>query len=283
MGHPERAFGVGFRMGGMGAWGSLRFWVLLDLAKTVIYAVDGLRVWWYRVHGRGGAPVPEVGRAVRIPRDGRALAGWMMQPEGEAKGAVLILHGIGDRMVYWRRAQMWLAEAGIASVVFHYSGYARSGGRTTPEQLQLDARVAYAWLCRELGLPVVVLGFSLGSGLAVEVVGDLVPQPAGLVVCEGYTTLREAAGRMGRGIGFLKVLLPDVWRSVEGIGRVEVPVLVVHCEGDQLFPVKMARELAEACGGDLVVVPGGSHNVCYLEVPEAYWAVVRDFVKRVVG
>jgi pimeloyl-ACP methyl ester carboxylesterase/predicted glycosyltransferase len=42
-------------------------------------------------------------------------------------------------------------------------------------------------------------------------------------------------------------------------GRVKVPTVVVHGDADQLIPLADGRWLADATGGELVVLPGGDH------------------------
>lgn len=211
-----------------------------------------------------------------------SLEGWLVEPEGRARAGVLLLHGIGDRLEYWRAVQAALAAEGFRSLIFAYSGYGTSGGRTTPEALEGDARAAYGWLCERMedGGPVFLLAFSLGTGLAAEVAGGLVPAPAGVVLCEAYTTLREAGAQVARGVGFLRGLLPDVWRTEDRVRELRTPLLVVHSDRDELFPPEMARRIARAAAGPvrLEVLCGYGHNAVYLRFPPEYRRVIVDFL-----
>ena len=130
---------IGDRMASAGAW---RFRALLGMTKRVIFAVDGVRV-----RLRGGAERKGTGAEVRIPRGrGGSLRGWEVEPRGTATGWVLLFHGIGDRLEYWREAQEYLAGHGVGSLIFSYSGYSGSTGKTTPGNLEEDGRAAYLWL-----------------------------------------------------------------------------------------------------------------------------------------
>lgn len=293
--HPALASGKGRRnrdrmaLNPMAIGSALRFRLLLDLVKQVIFVVDEipLRVTLFthrtaprRLH------VPEIGRSVVILSGSRSLTGWFVAPECPPRAALLLFHGIGDRLVYWRRAQQWLAHAGIASLVFHYSGYRPSQGETTPANLEQDAHAANACL-RQLapGLPVFLLGFSLGSGLAAQVADTLKPLPNGLILAQGFTSLRLAATRIVRPFAMLSHLLPDLWKTRESIVRTRLPLLILHTTGDKLFPVSMAEELFAAAqsGGvpaELRVLPDHAHNAPYQTVPEDYWTVVLDFISR---
>ena len=180
-----------------------------------------------------------------------------------------------------------MAQSGIASLVFHYSGYPGSGGATTPEQLTDDAHAAYAWIRvrHPVDTPIFVLGFSLGAGLATDVAAHLQPPPAGLILCEAYSTLRHAARRIAGPIGFLANLLPDLWRTTESIRDLKFPLLIMHSTADALFPVAMAREIhaAAAAAGvpvEMQILEGHPHNAPYLTVPEDYWAAILSFIVR---
>ena len=274
---------------------SHRFRILLDFAKRIIFAVDRIPFRIQLPYRQTGQPrfyllVPEIGAPVQIPSAARLLAGWFVLPERHPHAAVLLFHGIGDRIVYWRRAQQRLAQSGVASLVFHYSGYPGSSGTTTPENLTNDAHASYGWIRDRLpvGTPVFLLGFSLGSGLATQVAADLRPLPAGLILSEAFSTLRQAARRIARPASFLANLLPDVWQTRETVRTLSMPLLVVHSTGDALFPISMAEDIyaaAKAVGAlaELRVFNGYRHNAPYLSVPEDYWSAILDFIARTSG
>jgi fermentation-respiration switch protein FrsA (DUF1100 family) len=269
---------------------ALRFRLLLGLAKRIIFAVDEIPFPTTLPYRQTGQPrlylsAPEIGASVQVGAGGHFLAGWFVTPDAPMQAAVLLFHGIGDRLVYWRRAQQRLAQSGIASLVFHYSGYPGSGGTATPEHLAGDAHPAYAWIRDRIpaGTPVFLFGFSLGSGLATQVAADLRPSPAGLILSEAFSTLRQAARRIAWPLGFLANLLPDVWKSSEAIRNLPMPLLIVHSTGDALFPVSMAEDIYRAAAASgvqvqLQVLEGHRHNAPYLAVPEDYWAAIVDFI-----
>jgi len=209
-------------------------------------------------------------------------------PQGDDPAcAVLLFHGIGDRLGYWLQAQTYLAQSGVSSLIFHYSGCGQSTGAMTPENLAEDAHAAYAWLHERMGpKPLFLLGFSLGTGLSAEVAPNLSPPPAGLILCQAYTSLRLAAARVVAPLPVLARLLPDRWRTVEAVRALPLPLLIVHSNGDRLFPVKMARSIFESArvrtGNDTeIVIPSRhGHNAAYKRVPPEYWQPILAFMKR---
>lgn len=198
---------------------------------------------------------------------------------GEDTPAVLICHGIGELVEYWGKVQGLLKGMGVSSLVFNYSGYGTSTGHLSTAHCEEDAIAA----CRELAArghrSIILLGFSLGSG-----VGGAVASRAaidGLVLCEGFSTLREAAIAMGFPRWITRVV-PDAWHTVHRVSELEMPVLVVHSDVDGLFPLSMAQRVAEACGprGTFVVIEGVSHNAPIFAPTEDYWRPIAEWVKE---
>lgn len=263
------------------AWSQLSFRVLIGATRELIYLVEG----GSRLQGRSIATHDKLNGTLRVPSGDRHLAARMVEPSLPARAAILLLPGIGDRMEYWQEAQRYLADRRVASLIVHYSGYPASHGNTTAENLEDDAVAAHRWLSSHTGsgLPLYVLGFSLGSGIAAAAVGRLQPPPEGLILCEPYTSLRHAGRRIARAASALHILLPNLWRTIDSVGQIRVPVLIVHSDADRLFPLAMAEELLEAgCKGGaqvkLAVVHGHSHNAIYQTVAPDYWAEILNFL-----
>lgn len=191
-----------------------------------------------------------------------------------ARTTMLICHGIGEIVEWWLPVQRLLAELDVATLVFDYTGYGRSTGRISARQLEEDAVAAFAYLeSLRPGEPVSVLGFSLGTGVAAAAIGRM---PAHrLVLCAGFPSFQEAALHVGVPRSW-KRLVPPVWRAEESMRGVILPILVVHGEQDQLFPVELGRELHIACGewAEWLLAPGQGHNQPFNRPTMAYWEPV---------
>jgi uncharacterized protein len=206
---------------------------------------------------------------------------WVRPVEGAVKATILICHGIGETVEYWLPVQKVLAASGAASLVFDYSGYGRSTGWIEAEQCEQDAIAAFDYL-EELapGAEIAMLGFSLGSGIAAAVMGRV--RAKRLVLCAGFTSFRAAAHSVGIPAGLAK-LIPPLWHAEESLRDSRVPVLVVHGERDRLFPVKMARELAECCGAEERIVPNLRHAEPYNRPQAKYWGPIVEWVEQPVA
>ena len=222
---------------------------------------------------------------ITIRQNNRSLKAVLATP-ATPSAAILLFHGIGDRLTYWQSAQSLLLENNIASLIFHYSGYGRSTGATTPRNLHQDAHAAYSTLISLLPEPVPVhlLGFSLGTGIAADVAPHLSPPPAGLILCQPFTSLRLAAATIVPAA--LSSLLPNIWQTHRTIADISLPLLLVHGDADELFPISMAQQIESAAktrskhSVELIQPKGFTHNELYARPTLAYWQPIIDFVRR---
>ena len=191
-----------------------------------------------------------------------------------ARAAVLLCHGIGETVEQWFGVQQLLAAHGVASLVFDYSGYGKSTGRPDWEQFELDAVAAFPALEKLApDLPLSVLGFSLGSGVAIAAIHRLAAQR--LILCEAFTSFRTAAHAGGIPRRLAR-LVPPIWHARQRLAECKLPVLIVHGEKDRLFPIAMARELAGWCDprAEVVLVPNTTHNQPFRKPHISYWGPI---------
>jgi pimeloyl-ACP methyl ester carboxylesterase len=218
--------------------------------------------------------VPAIARHT-IRSEPNTLDGQFVRPiAGRVKAALLICHGIGETVAHWKAAQTLLAQDEVASLVFNYSGYGQSTGWASPHQCEADAIAAFTLLQQLVpSVPISLLGFSLGSGIATTIATRV--DAHRLILCAAFTSLRKAACSVGVP-RFLTCLVPAVWSSAELLSSSAIPVLILHGEADRLFPPQMARELASACSSpcELIVFPGLTHNEPIYRPQLSYWSLI---------
>lgn len=210
---------------------------------------------------------------IAIASGNNTLDAYFVRPAaGPAQAAVLICHGIGETIEHWLPVQRLFAVNGVATLVFDYSGYGRSTGWAGGPQCERDSIAAFEHLRGLMpGHPVTLLGYSLGSGIAAAIVRRV--QADRLILCAAFTSFRAAAQSIGFP-KFLALTLPDLWQADENLRDYRAPVLIVHGERDELFPVTMAEELASYCQSELVVVPNMTHNQPFYTPEIAYWGLI---------
>jgi pimeloyl-ACP methyl ester carboxylesterase/predicted glycosyltransferase len=64
--------------------------------------------------------------------------------------------------------------------------------------------------------------------------------------------------------------------------KIACPVLMIHGENDQIQPIARARVVADVIGAELVIIPGGGHNLLG-RFPAKCNALIVDFLDRRLG
>jgi uncharacterized protein len=233
---------------------------------------------WSKV-GRSAAEVSERVSRHSIRSAESVLDAVFVEPaKDDAAAAVLLCHGIGETVEQWFGVQQLLAANGVASMVFDYAGYGKSTGQPDWDQFELDAVAAFGALEKLAPqLPISVVGFSLGSGVAVATINQL--NARNLILCEGFTSFRDAAAAAWVPKALTK-LVPPIWDAFRPLSECKVSVLIVHGEKDWLFPKEMAAKLASYCcpKAEVVLVSNTTHNQPFRMPRLEYWGPVIKWV-----
>jgi uncharacterized protein len=235
-----------------------------------------------------GPPPPDVEEVALTTADGLQLTAWFVRGAGEAAdaGAILVTPGnAGNRELRLPLAR-GLAQRGHDVLLVEYRGYGGNPGRPSEQGLRRDATAAWEHLVARDDVDpgrVVVLGESIGTGVAAGLVGTLAPEtgPAGVALRSPFPSLADVAGDH---YPFLPVrrLLRERFPVLEDLDRVELPVLVVAGGADSIVATDRSREVADATGARYVEVPGADHNDRALLDGTDYLEAVDRFVREVV-
>jgi uncharacterized protein len=200
-------------------------------------------------------------------RDGLAYSLWLPERRA-ATGGVVILHGAGSCKESHHDYARVVLGAGLGAVAFDQRGHGASTG-------PMDARVladiaAMAALLRErMGdseLPIALRGSSMGGYFAIAA-APVAHATAVVAICPA------SAEGMRRGLSAerfafaadapaLDALFAEYDES-EMADALDVPVLLLHAEGDEVVPVQLSRELAAHLHhprSRLITLPGGHHR-----------------------
>jgi hypothetical protein len=215
-------------------------------------------------------PVPSAGQLLPGGRDvvldtddGIRLGAWYLPAPGGQRGpAVLICNGnAGDRSM---RAQLAaaLSRMGLSVLLFDYRGYGGNPGSPSEDGLAADARAAQAWLAAQPEVDpdrIVYFGESLGAAVAIGLAVER--SPAALVLRSPFTSLADV-GRVHYPWLPVGWLLIDRYPSIDRIGSIAAPLLVIAGDRDDIVPEALSRRLYDAAPDPkrYLAVPGAGHN-----------------------
>ncbi len=121
-----------------------------------------------------------------------------------------------------------------------YPGYGASGGAPTEASVLAAARAAYDHVTGTLKFApadVVLVGWSLGSGPAVDLAATVAPDVSALVLLSPFRSC--ASVMLGRSVGTL-----DMFDNEAKVARVRCPLLVIHGTLDRVVPFSHGVALA---------------------------------------
>lgn len=223
--------------------------------------------------GQMGMPFEEVW----FGPDGR-LHGWFVP--GTTGLTFLWFHGNAGNISHRvTMIELLRRELGVNIFIFDYQGYGRSAGRASERATYDDARAALTYLRSRADVDrdrIVFFGKSLGAAVATRLAAD--DPPYRLIVQSAFTSVSEMA-RLHYPFLPIGRLLSTRFDTVERIGNVRAPVLVVHGDRDDVVPLDHARVLHHA-GSEpkqLFVVRGAGHNDVIDVGGRQYLDVLRQF------
>ena len=206
---------------------------------------------------------------------------WVPAVDSSNASAILIFHGIGETIPLWVHVQELLHDHQVSSLIFDYAGDGKSSGSASISTLNNDGLAAYDQLRRKVTshTKIYFLGFSMGSGMAMQAAVKALPVPAGIILCEPWSSLQAAAAATGTPKIFAYAL-PDYWNNIENASRINCPILIIHSDSDRVFSLAMSQAIYQKASVDrhIVIVHGFSHTGLYKKANMNYWSPVVNFV-----
>lgn len=193
--------------------------------------------------------------------DGETLVAWVVPPKDD-KPVLLYFHGNAGNLGRPSRVERFkaLTEDGTGLFALSYRGYGGSTGKPSEEGLHRDAAAAYEAAAQRFGADrLVAYGESLGTGVAVRLAGEARLKA---LILEGAYLSTVAVAQARYPVVPVRLLMLDQFRSDEVIGRVRVPLLMLHGEKDAVIPFAQGAALYNMANPPkrFVRFPAGAHD-----------------------
>ncbi|MFO1478355.1 MAG: alpha/beta fold hydrolase [Verrucomicrobiota bacterium] len=204
--------------------------------------------------------------------------GWCRpSPSQPSLGRILLTHGNGECAFQDAHYADRIQEALPMDVyILEYPGYADRPGK--PTEKSIEAAAADALLSLPPDKPVVLVGSSLGTGVACWLAGQYPARISGVILLAPFTSLVD----VGRDrMPWLPVgwILVDRFNSVENLKTYSGPLAVAVAGQDRVVPQKLGRKLFEGYHGPkrLWEFPDEDHGSVMLQ-PASTWKEFIGFV-----
>lgn len=231
--------------------------------------------------------------------DGVTLRGWWVDVPSP-RAVVVLAHGYMMNRSEMVPQAVWLAQRGVACLLLDFRAHGKSGGRVCGfgHRERVDVRAA-ALLARERapGVPLVLMGSSMGSAASAFTAAENPGLVQALVLDSAYSTLLSGMFGWWRFLGgkglavalapialiagpFLGVNLLRI-DVAEALRSASVPTLLLHGEEDTLALPSEARRNADAAGVEVIWLAGSGHSEGRWLHPEQYYEALGAFMDHV--
>ena len=173
---------------------------------------------------------------VNICTNEESVAARILGPKNGIK-AILYCHGNAEDLTAIDGRFDGLIESGYTIATFDYPGYGLSEGKPDETGCYRNAHMLYNWLINDRGFPptnIVVVGYSIGTGVAVELATSEVV--GGLWLEAAYLSAPRVVTR----IRFLAI---DPFPNCDRIRNVKCPIVMLHGTADSIIPYSHGRKL----------------------------------------
>ena len=212
----------------------------------------------------GASPTPAPQHAswgenvsIRTP-DGETLHALHAQGE-PGRPSVLFFLGNADRVSNYGFLAKALAARGFGLLAISYRGYPGSTGSPSEIGLLTDGIAAFDWLSVRSQGEIVVLGQSLGSGVAVNTAGQ---RPAvAVILVSAYLSVLSLA-QTHYPFFPVALLIKDPFHSDLKIAKVRQPKLFIHGRRDDIIPLASGEALYRTASEpkQMLIYDDSGHN-----------------------
>lgn len=212
--------------------------------------------------------------------DGTQLHGWYV-PHPQPTAQILFLHGNAGNITHRLDALERLHhDVGASVLILDYRGYGKSEGSPNERGVLQDARAARKWLAERAGVQeseIVLLGESIGGGVAVDLAAEV--SPRALVLQNCFTSVPDVAA-------VHYPFLPARWvmdtrlNSLAKIKKCAAPLYQCHGTSDEVIPYEQGQTLFAASPARRKIFhthQGSGHND---PLPSQYYVGLREFLAQ---
>jgi len=201
---------------------------------------------------------------INIPVDQNNTLNTLLFKSKNSKGVILYLHGNAGALHDWGMRSKLYTDNNYDILFVDYRGFGKNKNHLENEEmLHSDMQQVYNFLkLRYQENTIVVLGFSIGSGLATNLAAENNPK---LLILEApYYSFESLVNKIASFVP--KSLISYKIPTHEYIKKVSCPIIIFHGKNDQLIPPKgNSIQLKQLIPDniDLYLIDDCNHNGIY--------------------
>jgi fermentation-respiration switch protein FrsA (DUF1100 family) len=244
--------------------------------RWLIYPFDATRV----------APV-DAGldgvQEILLEANDETLVIWVA-PAQPGKPVILYFHGNAGNLAARAGRFRHFLRQGYGIVAPAYRGSSGSSGSPVQAALERDALAVYDFAKSQSDAPLVVYGESLGTAVAIHLMGrldlaDRGDKPAAVILEAPFTSLADLADVHYATLAPYADKLSNQWASIaQAKAALDMPLLILHGTADRLIPIAMGQAILAAAPARqkrLITIKGADHvSLWHSDVLPQIWRFI---------
>ncbi|KAG6384291.1 hypothetical protein SASPL_155902 [Salvia splendens] len=255
--------------------------------------------------------------------DGVRLHAWFIKLSSDCKGPTILFFQENAGSIffvlfvggYWlynnlitdiahrlEMVRIMLQQLQCNVFMLSYRGYGASDGFPSQQGITKDAQAALNHLVERVDIDtsrIVVFGRSLGGAVGTVLVRNNPDKVAALILENTFTSILDMAGVLlpflkwfigkggSKGPKVLNFLVRSPWSTVDVIGEVKQPILLLSGLQDEMVPpahmeMLYAKAAARNQQCSFVEFPTGMHMDTWLAGGDRYWRTIQEFLEKTV-
>jgi len=202
---------------------------------------------------------------------------------------ILFFHGNGEIASDYNELAHFYTNRGMNFIPVDYRGYGTSSGVPTVSSMMKDCHKIFAYLknwLKENGYtgPFVVMGRSLGSACALELLRNHEQDIDGLIIESGFAHIEPLLALLGVNMASLGISEDRVFQNLEKIKDFHKPTLIIHAQYDHIIALAEGKALFEACPANdkkFLQISGANHNNIFMAGMNQYMQAIEWLIGRI--
>tara|TARA_Y100001970_G_scaffold281918_1_gene393695 strand:+ start:158 stop:910 length:753 start_codon:yes stop_codon:yes gene_type:complete len=174
-------------------------------------------------------------------------------------------------------------------IVSDYRGYGLSDGKPTKDNLHLDANIIFSYVKSMINNnnysgKTIVMGRSLGSASACEIISTYANNIDGCIIESGFATEKPILEMFNINPSEIDFQENDGFGNLKKLRFYSKPLLIIHAEKDHIIPINEAEFMHKESTSnkkELWVIPNANHNDIMMHTKENYFIKIRNFINSI--
>ena len=221
---------------------------------------------------------------VDMPQETKLVCGVMESSKTDSSSSwILYLHGNGGFDKGDIERCKIFHDLGFNILAVHYRGFGKGTGEASEQGLYSDGEAAYNFLTTARDAfpsKIIIYGHSMGCAIATMLATKV--SVAGLAIEGAFTSEAELAWHYMPYYPW-SLLITERLASIDRIGNITAPKLLIHATDDQAVPISFGRELfAKAVEPKTFLELVGGHNLAPAMDQEKFKPAFSEFSRKAI-